>query len=88
MQPVALAFLCLAVVIGWPRAASADRLTNVVKAACLSAFENEISQSGKSAPPGMADFACDCVAQRIRVGGGIEAARNACKEATAQRYPI
>jgi hypothetical protein len=55
---------------------------------CLSAFENELTQSGKRAPAGMADYACGCVADRIQDGSSVDAARNTCREATARRYPI
>lgn len=65
-----------------------DGLGPIVRAVCLSAFENELSLSGKVAPPGMAAYACSCVEQRILAGGGIEAARMVCRQATAQRYPI
>jgi hypothetical protein len=67
---------------------AADRLGTIVRAVCLTAFENELSLSGKVAPPGMAAFACSCVEQQIMAGGGIESARNACRQATARRYPI
>lgn len=70
------------------RAVAADGLGPIVRAVCLSAFENELSLSGKIAPPGMAAFACSCVEERILAGGGIESARNACRQATARRYPI
>jgi hypothetical protein len=71
-----------------PQAARADGLGDIVKAVCLSAFENEMNQIGKVAPAGMASYACTCVEQRIRSGSGIEAARSQCRVATAQRYPI
>lgn len=89
MNPAALLLVCSAVLLAsLPAAARADGLGHIVRAVCLSAFENELSQSGKVAPPGMAAYACSCVEQQIRAGGGIEAARRACREATAQRYPI
>lgn len=89
MKPAALVLLCTAVLLAAvPRQARADGLGEIVRAVCLSAFENELTLSGKVAPPGMAAYACSCVEQRIRSGGGIEAARVACRQATAQRYPI
>jgi hypothetical protein len=33
----------------------------IVRAFCLSAFENEMSLAGKTPPEGMANFACDCI---------------------------
>ena len=68
--------------------ARADGLGDIVKAVCLSAFENEMSQVGKVPPAGMASYACTCVEQHIRSGSGIEAARSQCRQATAQRFPI
>jgi len=68
--------------------ARADGLGGIVKAVCLSAFENEMSQVGKVPPAGMASYACTCVEQHIRSGSGIEAARSQCRQATAQRFPI
>jgi hypothetical protein len=89
MKPAILP-LVLSVVMGSTLAASAraDGLGDIVKAVCLSAFENEMSQVGKVPPVGMASYACNCVEQRIRTGSGIEAARSQCREATAQRFPI
>ena len=60
----------------------------IVKAFCLSAFESEMAQSGKTAPDGMANFACGCVADRIGSGSTLETARSDCRQATARRYPI
>lgn len=60
----------------------------IVRAFCLSAFENELSQTGKTAPEGMADFACTCVEERLRSGTGLESAKRDCRQATARRYPI
>lgn len=71
-----------------PTAAHSTGLGEIVRAMCLSAFENELAQSGKRAPAGMADYACGCVADRIQDGSSVDAARNTCREATARRYPI
>jgi hypothetical protein len=85
----ALPTLILSLALGMVGApARADGLGDIVKAVCLSAFENEMSQVGKVAPAGMASYACTCVEQRIRSGSGIEAARSHCREVTAQRFPI
>jgi hypothetical protein len=60
----------------------------IVRSFCLSAFENEMAQSGKKAPQGMAEFACGCVVDRIRDGAGLDAARQDCRALTARRYPL
>ena len=82
--------LVLCVSVGMIPAASAraDGLGDIVKAVCLSAFENEMSQVGKVPPAGMASYACNCVEQHIRSGSGIGTARSQCRQATAQRFPI
>jgi len=63
-------------------------LMGIVRAFCLSAFENEMTSSGKKAPQGMADYACGCVVDRIRDGVGLDAARRDCRTLTARRYPL
>lgn len=78
----------LALGIGSGAPALGSGLGEIVRAMCLSAFENELSQAGKRAPAGMADYACGCVADRIQDGSSVDAARNTCREATARRYPI
>jgi len=89
ISPATLALaISVAISAPWGQPSRADGLRNIVMAVCLSAFENEMSQVGKVPPAGMASYACACVEQRIRAGGGIESARTACKEATAQRFPI
>jgi len=89
MKPLLLPLL-LSVALGAGPAAPvrADGLGDIVKAVCLSAFENEMSQVGKVPPAGMARYACNCVEQRIRTGSGIEVARSQCRQATAERFPI
>lgn len=66
----------------------AGGLNDIVKTFCLSAFETELAQSGKQAPAGMANYACGCVADQLSTGSGLSKAREYCREATAQRYPI
>jgi len=89
MKP-ALLPLVLSVALGMTPAAAARAggLGDIVKAVCLSAFENEMNLVGKVPPAGRASYACTCVEQRIRTGSGIEAARSHCRQATAERFPI
>jgi hypothetical protein len=63
-------------------------ILEVVRSFCLSAFETELAQAGKSAPEGMANYACSCVTDRIAAGNSIAAARSSCRAATSRRYPI
>ncbi|MEI8250583.1 MAG: hypothetical protein WCF98_05380 [Synechococcus sp. ELA057] len=60
----------------------------IVRAFCLSAFDNEMSQAGKTPPKGMADFACGCVADRMVDGSSLDTARQTCRVLTARRYPL
>ena len=84
-----LSMALLPIVPGLGRPARAESgMGAIVKAFCLSAFENEMAQSGKTPPAGMANYACGCVAERIGSGSTIETARSDCRQATAQRYPI
>jgi hypothetical protein len=68
--------------------AGSGPILEVVRSFCLSAFETELAQTGKTAPDGMANFACSCVADRISSGSSIASARTSCRAATAKRYPI
>ena len=65
-------------------AKASGKLGEIVRAFCLSAFQNELSQAGKTAPAGMASYACDCVADRISTGSSIEAARSDCRTRCSQ----
>ncbi len=82
-----VAFLPIGTDLGHPARAESG-MGAIVKAFCLSAFESEMSQSGKTPPAGMADFACGCVADRIGNGSSLDSARSDCRQATARRYPI
>ena len=71
-----------------PQAQASSGMGAIVRAFCLSAFENEMSQAGKTPPAGMDSYACSCVEERLRAGGTVDSARRDCREATARRYPI
>jgi hypothetical protein len=68
--------------------ARAQGMGAIVRSFCLSAFEAELARSGKTAPAGMADYACQCVADRLERGSGLDEARASCRQATARRFPI
>jgi hypothetical protein len=86
--PLLLAGL-LAVLLGVPRQVRAESgMGAIVRAFCLTAFQSEMSQSGKQPPEGMASFACGCVADRLQGGSNLDSARRDCRELTARRYPI
>lgn len=71
-----------------PAAHAAEGFGEIVRAFCLSAFETEMEQAGKTPPIGMADYACGCMAVRLRAGSSIDTARAACRQETSRRYPI
>lgn len=89
LLPGVLLVLSLAVPTVLQRPALAGGgMGSIVRAFCLSAFENEMSQAGKTAPQGMANFACSCVEERLSGGSTLESAKRDCRQATARRYPI
>lgn len=71
-----------------PAAHAAEGFGEIVRAFCLSAFETEMEQAGKTPPAGMANYACGCMAGRLRAGSSIDTARAACRQETSKRYPI
>jgi hypothetical protein len=71
-----------------PAGASSGGLGEMVRSFCLSAFESEMAQAGKTPPAGMASFACSCVANRITGGSSLDTARGSCREETARRYAL
>ena len=79
--------LALSIFVERPAAAGSS-MGSIVRAFCLSAFENEMSQAGKTPPQGMANFACSCVEERLRSGTTLESAKRDCRQETARRYPI
>lgn len=72
--------------LGGP-ARSAD-IASILQAYCLVAIEQEIAQSGRVPPAGMADYACRCVVDRLTQGMTVPLARSSCKASTARRYAL
>jgi hypothetical protein len=68
--------------------AAASEMGELVKTICLGAFNTEMQMAGKVAPAGMADYACECVAQRLTSGSSLDGAKATCKQLTAKRYPL
>lgn len=73
--PHGLLLLGLAVSGSDLRAAS---LAEVVKAFCLSAYQAELRQQGKTLSPALIDRTCDCVGGRVAQGSDVEDAHEAC----------
>ncbi|MFN9621380.1 MAG: hypothetical protein ACK587_00865 [Cyanobacteriota bacterium] len=75
--------------LGLPAGAvRASGLESIVQAYCQAAVEQEVSQSGKVPPSGMADYACRCVVDRLGEGMSVASARNTCRASTVRRYPL
>lgn len=66
----------------------ASEMGDLVKTLCLGAFNAEMQVAGKVAPVGMADYACDCVAERLTNGSSLDGAKTTCKKLTAKRFPL
>ncbi len=59
-----------------------------VNAFCLAGFNTAMAASGKTAPPGMADFTCTCFSNRLQQGQSIDQARVACRDEAAKRFTV
>ncbi|MEB3202902.1 MAG: hypothetical protein VKK05_08850 [Synechococcus sp.] len=73
--PLALLVLGLIASEGEARAAS---LAEVVKAFCLSAYQADLKQQGKTLSLALIDRTCDCVGGRVAQGSDVEDANEAC----------
>jgi hypothetical protein len=63
-------------------------IASIVQSYCLVAVEQEVAQSGKVAPAGMAAYACRCMVDRLSQGTSLDLARDACRASTARRYAL
>jgi hypothetical protein len=68
--------------------AQAQVMADIVKAICLSAFQAEMRAAGKSAPAGMAEYACDCVVDRLSEGSSLDQAQDTCRQMASKRYHL
>ena len=72
--------------VGGP--ANGTDIGSIVQTYCLVAVEQEVAQSGKVAPAGMADYACRCVVDRLSQGMTLDLVRRSCNASTARRYSL
>lgn len=63
-------------------------IASLMQAYCQQAVEQELAQSGKVPPAGMADYACRCVVDRLTEGMSVALARSSCRASTARRYSL
>jgi hypothetical protein len=68
--------------------ARSSGLESIVQTYCLAAVEQEMSQSGKVPPVGLADYACRCVVDRLGEGMSVASARSTCRASTARRFAL
>ena len=87
LSTLALAAAATAATTGLAPAARAFDATRV-NAFCLAGFNTAMAASGKTAPPGMADFTCTCFSNRLQQGQSIDQARVACREEAAKRFTV
>ena len=55
---------------------------------CLAGFNAAMTAAGKTAPPGMADYTCNCFSSQLQQGQSIEQARVFCRAAAAQKFTV
>lgn len=82
--------LCGLAVIGAASAPLAARAFDAsrVNGFCLAGFNAAMSAAGKTAPPGMAEYTCNCFSDQLQQGQSIEKARVFCRAAAAQKYTV
>ncbi|MFN9646419.1 MAG: hypothetical protein ACK6BG_15170 [Cyanobacteriota bacterium] len=86
---IAGAALVAGAVLGLPvGSVKASGLEALVQATCLAAVEQELAQSGKEPPAGLADYACRCVVDRLVEGMSVSSARSTCRASTARRFAL
>ncbi len=60
------------------RESRATSLAEVVKAFCLSAYQADLRQQGKTLSLSLIDRTCDCVGGRVAQGSDVEDANEVC----------
>ena len=55
---------------------------------CLTGFNAAMAAAGKTAPPGMAEYTCNCFSDQLQQGQSIEQARGFCRAAAAQKFTV
>ena len=69
-------------------ASRATEAESVINRLCLAGFYAAMAQAGKTPPPGMGDFTCDCFLQQVNEGRSIQTAQDTCKQKAAQQFDI
>ena len=55
---------------------------------CLASFNAAMAHAGKTPPPGMGTYTCNCFLDEVNKGASIEGAQSTCKAKAASQYNI
>jgi hypothetical protein len=81
----AVAFALLS--LGLPRRAHAGMIEQLIFNKCAAAMQAEYDQAAKVPPPGMVDFTCSCVVEKIFSQQSIHQAKTTCTRLALKTYP-
>ncbi len=84
-RPVAALFLAVGVVLG-AGPARANMIDAAVRSNCQKSFDKDVKASGKPAPPGMREFACNCAVEEFKKSWDAKKAEAVCKARTAAKF--
>lgn len=86
LQPILCSLVLTGAALSLPPARAFD--ASRVNAFCLTGFNTAMTAAGKTAPPGMAEYTCNCFATRLQQGQSIDQARTTCRDAAAQKFTV
>ena len=70
-----------------PTRVSANMVQQIVVSKCAEAMKAEFSKAGKTPPPGMVDFTCNCVADgMLKRRQTLDAAKASCTAQATQKF--
>ena len=88
LQRAIQALACAGAVLALPVTQVRAFDANAVNGFCLAGFNAAMAASGKTAPPGMAEFTCTCFANQLQQGQSIDQARTQCRQQAASRFTV
>jgi len=69
-----------------PRPVWAGMIEQLIYNKCTAAMQADFDQAAKVPPPGMVDFTCTCVVQKIFNQQSIHQAKTACTELALKKF--
>jgi hypothetical protein len=72
--------------LGLPRPAQAGMIEQLIYNKCAAAMQADFDQAAKVPPPGMIDFTCTCVVQKIFNQQSIHQAKTACTQLALKKF--